>query len=29
MHHIGGWGKMVRDRLAPTLGAVLPHMLII
>ena len=20
MHHIGGWGKTVRDRLAPTLG---------
>ena len=20
MHHIGGWGKMVRDRIAPTLG---------
>ena len=20
MHHIGGWGKTVSDRLAPTLG---------
>ena len=20
MHHIGGWGKTVRNRLAPTLG---------
>ena len=29
MHYIGGWDKTVRDRLAPRLGVVLPHMLII